>query len=286
MKPTEKVVLSDPRLAGWVQTTGLSVFPGEQVRIVELRELTSGELFDSSKSLTVWVEIVGADGEAEQLPLPIFFRRADDKRLDSFERFADALEGVLGTRDFEGWWAERDHEHGLVEPPLIEFAFHLSAGLQRALAEIHDHDPELAARVMNLCGNAYLVGRSVATWELKEKFEAAAQAGLTLPDQRRAAGKARGAQMSATADAWQEQCISWANQMLAQIPPKKQPRSFSKLATAVLDSWAERPFKEKPEPPDHAYLTRYVFPEAEKSGRLFRPTVAQPHRPAPASRPL
>ncbi len=271
----------DPRLAGWVQTNGFFVQPEKSVTIESIEAMETGDLFDRSERLVVTVATQRPGEEPSVFPFPLFFRKADDKSLDSLETFRAALRRTLKTDDFSAYWSERKSEDdpfptGLIEPAEIDTAFLLTMMVEGFVQELEATNPELAKKAAVHLGQAYHIGRSVAVWELKQQFEDAAKAGLDIPRQKRAGGQARAEQIKAAADSWHQPTIAWLQGLIDAQPLAVRPLSYSKLASMILNQWEDRGFSEgSVNPPDILYLAKTLLPRWVKDGLIDRPTAAQ-----------
>ncbi|WP_428149705.1 hypothetical protein [Brevundimonas sp.] len=276
----------DPRLVGWVQRSGFSAEPGKAVLVDSVELSESGDLFDRTETLMVFVATERPGEERQTFPFPLFFRRADDKSLDTLETFQDALRRTLNTDDIKGLWdgLKTDDDPfptGVVEPKEIDSAFLGVVMIEGFIQDVGQTDSELAQKMALHLGTAYHVGRALAIWELKRKFEEAAKAGLDISRQKRAGGKARGDQIKAAADTWHQPTIVWVQGLIDAEPLRPKPISYSALAAMVWDLWDERGFDEGPaDPPDILYLAKTLLPRWATNGLINRPTDAQQTPPA------
>ncbi|QLQ12855.1 MAG: hypothetical protein HZY74_05495 [Brevundimonas sp.] len=94
----------DPRLEGWVQTSGFFVHPDKVVEVDTVEMSETGDLFDRTETLMVFVATQRPGEERSAFPFPLFFRRADDKSLDTLETFQDSLRRTLDTDDLKALW--------------------------------------------------------------------------------------------------------------------------------------------------------------------------------------
>lgn len=270
----------DPRLQGWVQTSGFVVHPDQAVHVDSVEVSETGDLFDRAETLLVFVATQRVGEERSSFPFPLFFRRADDKSLDTLESFQDALRRTLDVDDLKALWdSQRTDDDpfptGMIEPREIDTAFISTAMIEGFIRELEQADPELAQKLSRYLGTAYHVGRSVAIWELKRKYEAAAKAGMDIPRQKRAGGQARGAQIKAAAETWHQPTIAWLQGLIDAQPLKAKKLSYGKLAGMIWDGWDERGFSEGPDDcPEILYLAKTLLPRWEKEGLINRPTAA------------
>lgn len=269
----------DPRLEGWVQTSGFFVHPDKVVEVDTVEASETGDLFDRTETLMVFVATQRPGEERSAFPFPLFFRRADDKSLDTLETFQDSLRRTLKTDDLKALWdglkTEADpFPMGVVEPREIDNAFLSVVMIEGFITDLEKTDSELARKASVHLGTAYHVGRAVAIWELKRKYEAAAKAGLDIPRQKRAGGQARAAQIKAAAAGWYQPATAWLQSLIDAEPLGAKPLSYSRLAGIIHDGWDDRGFSEGPsEPPEYLYLAKTLLPRWEKDGLINRPTT-------------
>ena len=270
----------DARLEGWVQTDRFFIPPDETAEVDHIETWETGDLFDRIERLVAFVAIESPREERSVFPMPIFFRRLDDDSLRSLDDLQRSLRLTLQTDDLSAFFnslktSAEPWPTGLIEPPEMDMAFRSVVAIEGFILELADINPSLASRAAVFFDHAYTAGRSAATLEVKQRYEAAAIRGLDVPRQKRAGGKARGAQQKAEADAWHQPAARWVQSLIDAHPSGARPLSRWRLAVMICDQWPARGFSEgSDEPPSVEYLAKSLLPKWEREGMMTRASGA------------
>ena len=182
------------------------------------------------------------------MPHPLFFKREGDASLAELEDFEALIANTIGRRDFWNYLQEFEAEEvgssiGIFEPAAVDLAFGLVAGAQHVLAGLRQHDTALADRLGVIVGNAYRAGHLVATWELKEQYEAAADAGIRVREAAVRGGLERGKQVTEDAEAWYVPFLTWLKPRVAAENAKRaQPMNQDQLGEFAEGIWPPEGF--------------------------------------------
>jgi len=239
---SEEILLKDPRLAGWVQSTSLVVEPKTTVEILAIETMRGEGLFDPIDYLVVTVATTLA-GQRRTLPFPLFFRRSDASALDTLGGVESALSKKLQTDSLWEWWqAAKARNGGQVtgyqEPMALDAAFMAVAHIQNFLEELRSRDHLLAARAESLMGHAYSAGHGIAVWELKAAHESHAKLGVNVKRGTAAGGHMTTAGKRRTRAVNKQHALAIASTALSGPPPEgHRVWKLTPLAEEVSAGW-------------------------------------------------